>query len=208
MDSLVLELQRDALDKGVEITFLLRKALLVSRKLKIKDIQEWIGSELNGYEYDKVPEYRKITGEIKAFNPYRGWISVDVDRTAKEIFCRRNVSLGVSQVESLIVGSSDGYFSMNYSPEQARFLMDSMGEDFKPILQAALHQLVRVIDTIRTKVLEFALDLEEKGILGEGISFSKDEQVLAQSITYNTINIHRMDNSQIQQASSESEQLQ
>jgi hypothetical protein len=48
--------------------------------------------------------------------------------------------------------------------------------------------------------------LESRGVLGEGMTFTKDEQQLAQSITYNTINIERMENSQIQQANTDSEQ--
>ncbi|MNP87345.1 hypothetical protein D3C76_1881790 [compost metagenome] len=55
--------------------------------------------------------------------------------------------------------------------------------------------------------MEFALDLESRGILGENMTFSKQEQQLAETITYNTINIHSMENSQIQQANAESDQI-
>ena len=48
MDSLVLELQRECLAPGVSVTDLLRKALVVARKLGVKDLQSWIENELNG----------------------------------------------------------------------------------------------------------------------------------------------------------------
>ena len=38
MNSLVLELQRDALHKNVKVSDLLRKALVVAKKLEIKNV--------------------------------------------------------------------------------------------------------------------------------------------------------------------------
>lgn len=63
--SIVIELQKAAIDSNSDILSLLRKAYLVARKLEISDFQEWISSELNGYEdYDKIPDYRMITGNL------------------------------------------------------------------------------------------------------------------------------------------------
>ncbi|MBW5416307.1 hypothetical protein [Pseudomonas sp. MAG002Y] len=206
MSSLVLELQRDALDKGIHVTNLLRKALLVSRKLKIKDIEEWITSELNGYE-DMLPDYRVVRGEVKAFNPYRGWIPVYVNEEWHDLLCKQNVWLSVSQIENLIEGTETGTFTMKYAPGPSDIIRKLIGQDFQPALFVPVHHLVRMIDTVKTKVMEFALDLEERGILGEGITFSVHEQKVAQNITYNTINIQRMTNSQIQQDTFESDQF-
>jgi len=47
--SLVLELQKEALDQRVSVSHLLRKALVVVRKLKLSEFQNWIEIELNGY---------------------------------------------------------------------------------------------------------------------------------------------------------------
>lgn len=49
MSGLVLELQKDALNKEVSVSELLRKSLVVSKKLKITHIEEWINNELDGY---------------------------------------------------------------------------------------------------------------------------------------------------------------
>lgn len=200
MNSLVLELQRDALDRSIHITDLLRKALLVSRKLKIKDIEGWINDELNGYKENLLPEYRSINGELKAFNPMRGWIPVMLGQELQEIVCQQGAFLSASQIENLAAESKSGSFLFKFSDDEAQALMKLTGHDFQPALHVPTHHLVRILDTIKTKVLEFALDLESKGILGEGMTFTKDEQQLAQSITHNTINIQRMENSQIQQA--------
>jgi hypothetical protein len=74
MSGLVEELQKDATESAVPLPDLLRKALVVARKLGIKDFEEWISHELNGYPADvDVPIYRYMTGEIKAFNDYNGY---------------------------------------------------------------------------------------------------------------------------------------
>jgi hypothetical protein len=207
MDSLVLELQRDALEKNIHITDLLRKALLVSRKLKIKDIEEWLNNELNGYSDGSIPDYRLVRGELKVFNPYAGWNPVFLsDQEWQDLLCLRHVNLSVSQIENLIANSEGGHFLIKYPGNAADTIMKMIGHQMEPALHASLHQLVRIIDSVKTKVMEFALDLESRGVLGEGMTFTKDEQQLAQSITYNTINIERMENSQIQQANTDSEQ--
>ena len=71
MDGIVIELQREALDESITIEALLRKAYLVAKKLKLKEFEEWINQEQNGYK-NAVPEYRNVGGEIKAWNPYHG----------------------------------------------------------------------------------------------------------------------------------------
>lgn len=74
MPGLVLELQRDALDNSFEVSNLLRKALVISKKLGVNDIELWLAQELNGYEVseNELPDYRKIRGTLKVHNPMRG----------------------------------------------------------------------------------------------------------------------------------------
>jgi len=70
MDGIVLELQKEALNKDADIELLLRKAYVIAKKLKLKDFEEWVQLEQNGYGIKEVPEYRYIKGQIKARNPY------------------------------------------------------------------------------------------------------------------------------------------
>jgi hypothetical protein len=65
-----------------EITFghrriqdLLRMAQLISSKLALTELEQWIEYGLNGYpDIKSVPDYRKIVStELQYFNPYRGW---------------------------------------------------------------------------------------------------------------------------------------
>lgn len=109
MTSLVLELQRDALDKSVGAANLLRKALVVARKLKVTDLVEWLSYELNGYPDGKeVPEYRKLRGELKVHNPYHGWIPLMIrDAKQAELLSKRGTSQAISELENIANGDGD-----------------------------------------------------------------------------------------------------
>lgn len=77
MDSLVIQLQRECLDPNISTLDIMRKALVVARKLNLGDFHKWVSKEIEGYNSgDEAPDYRLIHGEIKAWNPYRGWIDV------------------------------------------------------------------------------------------------------------------------------------
>lgn len=71
MDGIVLQLQTESLSDSADIETLLHKAYLVARKLKFKDFEAWITNEQNGYN-EEIPSYRTISGQIKAWNSYRG----------------------------------------------------------------------------------------------------------------------------------------
>jgi len=63
VDSLVLELQRKALNPAISVSDLLRSALVVASKLNISDYEIWVKNELNGYtSTDNSPSYREIDG--------------------------------------------------------------------------------------------------------------------------------------------------
>ena len=79
MNGIVLELQKEAMDKKADIESLLRKSYVIARKLKLPEFQEWIQCEQEGYGKKEVPEYRMIQGQLKALNPVRGWIPVVMD---------------------------------------------------------------------------------------------------------------------------------
>lgn len=48
--SLITEIQSLATSESSNVTDLLRKCLVVSKKLKLPDFEKWVNSELNGYD--------------------------------------------------------------------------------------------------------------------------------------------------------------
>lgn len=214
MTGLVLELQRDALNKSVHAGDLLRKALVLSRKLNQPEIRKWIELELNGYheltldDMNTYAPYRVVKGELKCFNPYRGWIPMDVaDPEIAEAMRTKSIGQSIAQIEDLLSTTSDSLLMKFPESVKAR-IMSGMSIPLEPAVSLQRQTLVGILDAVRNKLLEWALLLEEKGIHGENMSFSIDEKVAASSITHTTINnIGTMNNSQLQQHSSGTQNL-
>lgn len=211
MTSLVLELQRDALDKSVNTGDLLRKALVVARKLKVTDIVEWISNELNGYpEGAEIPEYRKLRGELKVHNPYHGWQPLMMSNAKHaDILTKRGTSQSVSELDNIAHGDGDMvYMKLSRSIEQS--LMKGMEVPLEPAVILSKSQIHGLLDRVRNTVLDWALGLEEQGVTGEGMSFSAEEQRQASNVTFNVSHlgnlIGSMHDSQLQQGTQNSTQ--
>lgn len=204
LSGLVLELQQDALNKDVHVSDLLRKALVVSKKLGVTQIEEWLNKELNGYGFDDdIPPYREIRGETKVRNPYHGWQPLNFDDPKMaEALSRRKIMQTVGELDSLGAGKGKGALQVPYSQETINALMKVMDVPLQPTLHVAPSEVVGILEAVRNNVLDWALELEQKGILGEGMSFSKQEKQTASQNTYQvTNNIGSMQNSQLQQSS-------
>jgi hypothetical protein len=83
--------------------------------------------------------------------------------------------------------------------------MDSMEYPMRPVLSLSETQVHGAIEVVRTRVLEWALDLEGRGIVGEGMSFTPQEKQAVQQQHYHFGNVS---GSQIQISSNGSTQTQ
>lgn len=213
MRSVVIELQQDALNRDISVTDLLRKSYVVARKLKIQDFEKWVTSELEGYtEQSEIPEYRVVTGEVKAWNPYKGWQPIFFEETEiAGAVSKRDNNQRIAEIENLLntMGEKGGNLQMPFAPEQQNIICKAIGYQTQVTLMTSESGLVRVVDAVRNIVLNWALKLEEDGILGEGMTFSEDEKNQVEKHTYNVNNFYReVTGSQIQQSSSDSTQTQ
>lgn len=178
MEGIVLELEREALDENVSIEVLLRKAYLVARKLKLTDFEEWINNEQNGY-VGEVPEYRMIGGEYKALNPYRGWIPVVLPANVAKVIAKVPLYNSISSLCD-VYNTSEGSISFTVGAEITEFLNSSSdGFDTKFSFHSSRSEIYRIISTVRNKILDWALLLEENEIFGEGMTFTEKEKEIA-----------------------------
>jgi hypothetical protein len=210
MSSIVLELQRDALDRNVSITELLRKALVVARKLKIIDFEQWVSQELNGYgDNSEVPKYRMITGQVKAWNPYHGWQPVVINNPDMEsTLSQRACGQTIAEIESLIKNKAESDpFQMPFSAEILNMLRKGIKFNTEITLITSHTSLVRILDAVRTIILNWSMKLEEDGILGEGMSFTDHEKSEVAKHSYIVTNVFgNVTGSQIQQGTKDSKQ--
>jgi hypothetical protein len=203
MGCLVLELQEDALNNKISVSDLLRKALAVSRKLGVTHIEEWLKNELNGYPQESViPDYREVYGQFQVWNPYHGWQPLNfANSDMAEALSKNKISQPVGELISLV--SKNNRIQMTLPPQVVNSLLKSMQVPLQPALHVASSTVIRILDIVRNNILDFALQLEQEGVLGEKMSFSNDEKKTASQIIYNiTNNIGNMQHSQIQQHSS------
>lgn len=183
MAQIVLELQKEAISKESDILSLLRKAYLVARKLKLVEFEEWINNELNGYKnIDKLPDYRKVKGEVKAWNPYHGWIPVilqndEIDKAISEHL----VPDSIPSLMNVYDNSNDNTAVLQLGASINQILSETCGFETKYALMIGVNQLYNIMEKTRNIVLEWAITLEENGILGEELQFTQQEKEKANS---------------------------
>jgi hypothetical protein len=214
-----MELQREAINSSSNISDLLRKALFVARKLKVKEFEQWITQELNGYVCPPkdIPDYRQIVGSIEWFNPVHGWLpAVIQEAELSELFKRTKLAEPITALLDLVEGDKGFGLAVQLNQNQQNLLSDLFKE---PLAEMGLYggaqfklkfgksQAQGIIDTVRNIVLDWALKLEEDGIMGEGLSFSDKEKQEASKQNYTVNNFYGNANGvQIQQNSPNSTQ--
>ena len=210
MTSLVLELQHDAIGSDIPIGTLLRKALVVARKLAIKEFQAWVESELKGYlRQSIVPDYREVFGTAQAFNPYRGWTPILFQNSnlADKVQTRR-ITDSATELEKMVNGSrKDKFAYMSFPPEVEILLMEHINRRMRIALCTSYDQFHGIIEAVRNTILAWSLKLEEDGILGDGMTFSQEEKQVASTVNYQVNNfIGSSGGNQVQQGTQSSQQ--
>lgn len=186
MESIVLDLQQEILKSECDILSALRKAHLIASKLKLTEFDAWINSELNGYHcsINEIPEYRQVTGQLKGWNPYHGWIPVVLqDRIFEEGLCHTRLGDSISDIIELHNKSKE-HFVMNFSADVVKLLNSccNIPVETNYALHVSTHLLQAIIDKVANCLLEWTLKLEESGILGENMSFNETEKNLAKGL--------------------------
>jgi len=203
MDSLVLELQKEALDSSSSIADLLRKALVASTKLGLDEFTDWINKELKGYTLESdVPEYRMVSGQVVGYNPFHGWQPVLIpDLSMAELLSRRSIDQSVAEIESVLKKSGEkSQLTMPLSKKLELQLLKGIGENIPLTFHPISSEVYGVVEAVRNIILEWALKLEKDGILGENMSFSTKEREAVLTTTYHIKNFFsHISNSQIQQ---------
>lgn len=176
MKSIVIELQKMSSDENIPITGLIRKALIVASKLNLSDFKEWIEKEINGYEeISEIPEYRNVTGEVKAINPYtRIWIPLLWPNAPEGVY-NRKIGQKISEIE-YNYKSADGTIVVPFTQEQQQILIKNFNAPSPPYLIINKAALAGILESVKDIILKWSLKLEKEGIFGKDMIFSEEEQ--------------------------------
>lgn len=164
---------------------------------------------MNGYS-SKVPEYRMTKGQIRGWNPYNGWIPlIFEDPKDAETLSRRACGQSIAEIEDLLEREGkSSTLHMPYPQSIQRKLSKGFGYETEVSLFVDRTGLVRVVDSVRTIILNWALKLEEEGVIGEGLSFSDNEKAVSEKSPQNINYFYGpVQNPQIQQGSTKSIQV-
>lgn len=185
MAGLVIELQRAAVDPKCSTVDLLRKARLVSSKLRQPQIDIWLADEVNGYEAGKtIPPYRRIEGIPQWRNPMLGWRTVMFDDDADRIAASTcSVNQPISELANMTVRKgNDSTYSFRASTGLARIVAGHFGEPLEVRVEIPHAAIARIVEAVRDRILDWAIELERAGVIGDGFSFATEEVQTAQTI--------------------------
>lgn len=171
--SLLRDIQAAALDSKVDLATLLRKCLVLAKRLKHDELAAWLTRELNGYgSDDPLPPYRILSTQsfghfagpmgsgmrnapiAKASLPQKLWSSVDESPLREPVAALQGLSAS-KEIHGKWSADLVALCQREY-PMYPNMLLMSAWQVLSPSGVAA------VIDTIRTRVLEFALAIEEQ----------------------------------------------
>lgn len=155
------------------MTDILIKTKVLAFKLKNSALTSWIDNELNGYSKDEVPEYRilecQIVGTIsnefhRATNYPIPLIGLDREliKTMKTV----RLSQSISTLDEFTHDEADAHkLVMNISPEMYGYLSRSFSNNF--VIELARRevdrtQIIQTLTSVRTKLLDFLLQLNEE----------------------------------------------
>ncbi|WP_224240421.1 AbiTii domain-containing protein [Hyalangium gracile] len=185
--SLVLELQSLAQENATDLAELLRRAKVVAAKLRLGEVEAWIEHEMNGYhEGIEVPKYRKIATHLVMEKTIFGTQAVRWGEGLRELaehFASINARQSVGELAHML--AAGGEITVLVSPSEMAALL-KVSDDFR-IIPVSRHVsrsgVANVLNSVRNKILDWALQLERQGILGAGMTFSKEETQAAAGVT-------------------------
>jgi len=172
-ESLIEDIKNDVLDHSIPLASALRKALVLAKKLKSEELERWVKAELEGYGQEKLPDYRvyaaharcTVTNGVRTNQnfPIPGPLGNDqIERIVRTIHFRQSIA-ALSEICSAGSGKTD---SMKFMlPEIVKtYITDNSNNDYQCIdawQVVTVPALAGIIDMVRTRLLEFALKLEE-----------------------------------------------
>ena len=169
----------------MRLTDLLRKSLMIATKLNMDEFRAWVQYELKGYPSEEaVPEYRVCSSTYHFKNPYHGLCPIAIlDEEIRDLVSELRLTSSVESLEHCLQEKSKGQHICFPVPAAFERYLRETGELMNmPVIRIVQsNSIVSALDGVRTRVLECALQLESKGILGDGIVFSSDEKIKAQS---------------------------
>ncbi|RWC25959.1 MAG: hypothetical protein EOS70_32650 [Mesorhizobium sp.] len=183
MVGLIEEIQRDALNEAMPVDALLRRVKLAAAKLKLPALESWVESELNGYN-GALPEYRKVHGQVSAWNPYNGWIPVHIgDPRLSDMVSEARIAQSIATIRDLAEKHQGGLLHLPIPDGQVALLNEMMNfQTARMVIQIGRGSIIGILNSVRNQVLDWAIEMEKQGVIGDGMSFNDREKEQARTV--------------------------
>jgi hypothetical protein len=181
MASIIEQIQRDALDRSVRISDLLRRMKLAAVKLGLGSLEDWVEHELNGYEGVPVPKYRVIGGRPMCEQRHIGRLPLT---GCIERMSTRRMPFSVAVLEEYANAPDDSRICFPFPDEVVKDInRQNNMVGVTVVLEVDRSAFVAILDRVRTLVLDWALEMEKAGVRGTEFSFDAADRAKAQQAT-------------------------
>ncbi|WP_157646043.1 hypothetical protein [Burkholderia ubonensis] len=157
-------------DKGSLASALLKTKVLMHR-IGQKELDSWINSELNGYgSNDQVPDYRIVSTRLTGTVQNLAWRQTGatlptfhLPEEVRERFCTADLGHSVAELEALAT-ATEGTLGSAIPPEFYDLLSQAYDGAHVTSAKSVLSttQIAGVLVEIRSRLLEFVLNLQDK----------------------------------------------
>lgn len=190
---LVIQLQIAAMEEGSSACAALMKAQATASKLGLSQssLVDWMNHEAQGYAGANVPlpAYRRLAVVPFAKHPYGHdipfQVTGEIPRSLREALYILPMNNPLAEIEAWARNVTRRGLKSPFPPE-LHAIVDNMVEYPLPMhWTIGSAQLAAVCEAVKSRVLDWALGLEQAGVLGEGFQFTLTEKTKAMSVTNN-----------------------
>ncbi|MDD2946261.1 MAG: hypothetical protein PHG15_10845 [Acinetobacter sp.] len=232
----VIKLQQLATNPDIKVSELLNHAYLISSKLDVKQFSDWCNNELNGYfsNNDDIPNYRLIRGSIYASAVGKATIPVVISGPEWAKYTdMKLIHDPIPKLESWIYSDDKPFINLRleqgleerllrFFDDQDNQLIQKMGmqnnpfsdnlrSGYQPFLSISKTDISNILSTIRKAILDWSINLEKQGIIGEDYIFTAEEKQMTHNVNYHIGSVgsiaNHNENSTINQSSTNTVQI-
>lgn len=171
--SLIDEIRDGAVDENNQLGTTLRKCQVLASKLGSKPLEDWLICESNGYPDDiDVPDYRKsnLTIQGNFWDPFgnsiKNWVipPATLPEKAKEIYANYPFRESISTIQSTLESIKENGGSIRLETKDLKLLLEPI-HNYKcaecwAVIDTA--KLTEILNTVRSRILDFILAIEEQ----------------------------------------------
>jgi hypothetical protein len=127
-----------------------------------------------------IPRERHDGGQLQFFNAYHGWIPVMGSSLSDIPICQP-----IAELEAFEKGDRMYFTPAGKYPLTGPSGGDDLISSFPQRVEFALSVVVGIQEAVRNRLLDWSIELEKQGILGENVSFKEEEKAIAKNQTFN-----------------------